>query len=80
MSEWYDIRRSHAAAFKVAAGTYRQSKTSRHDTDRNYNRVFDAELKVCDTRVCYSKELVCSDTRLSHVQVRDSRAVVQAIV
>jgi len=54
-----------------------QKKTS---TDRNYNRVFDAELKVCDTRVCYSKELVCSDTRLSHVQVRDSRAVVQAIV
>ena len=36
--------------------------------DRNYNRLFDAELKVCATRVSHSKELVCSDTRLSHAQ------------
>ena len=42
--------------------------------------VFDAELKVGNTGVSHSKELVCSDTRLSHAQVSDSRAVAQAIV
>jgi hypothetical protein len=51
-----------------------------YSTDRNYNRVFDAELKVGTTCVSHSKELVCSDTRLSHAEVSDSRAVAQAIV
>jgi len=37
--------------------------------DRNYNRLFDAELKPCFARVSRSKELVCSDTCLSHAQV-----------
>ena len=49
-------------------------------TNRNYNRVFDAELEVGSTRVSHSKQLVFSDTRLSHAQVSDSREVAQAIV
>ncbi len=47
-------------------------------TDRNYTPAFDREVKVCNTRVSHSKELLCSDTRLSHAQVSDSPRVAYA--